>query len=60
MTAGIKHDGMVLPPLEILKRDPKNVAALLDIADRERYWQTRDYQPEKVKAIYDAYEVAAE
>jgi hypothetical protein len=55
----IKHDGKILPPHEILKRDPQNVAALLDIADREQYWRTRQYQPEKVKAIYEAYEVAA-
>jgi hypothetical protein len=47
---------MVLPPLEILKRDPKNPAALLDLADREQYFKTGNYRPERVKLIYEAYD----
>jgi len=53
---GIRYDGNVLPPLEILKRDPKHPAALLDLADREQYFKTGNYRPERVKLIYEAYD----
>jgi len=42
-------------PQDILKRDPENLAALLDLADRERYWRTRQYRPQAVRAIYAKY-----
>ena len=45
-------------PQDILKRDPDNLAALLDLADRERYWRTRQYRPQSGRAIYARYREA--
>jgi len=45
-------------PQDILRRDPDNLAALLDLADRERYWRTRQYRPQSVRAIYARYREA--
>jgi len=43
-------------PHELLEQDPNNRAALMDLADRRRYFATGKWSAQQIKAVAAAYE----